>query len=100
MSTIAYEFWADEWHADYRGVSGSGDDKWWALRHLQDKLAGGEFGIAFELGEERYENRYYGKELRNPQIYPRQFIEGWEHAIEKEQDRWAERHSVESYYDQ
>lgn len=45
--------------------------------------------IAFELGQERYDSQP-GESLRNAQLYPSEFVAGYEHAVEMHQDRYTE----------
>lgn len=45
---------------------------------------------AFDRGQEAYDNQrgdYYPPRLRNSQLYPQQFLDGWEHAAERHWER-------------
>lgn len=55
---------------------------------------------AFELGRERYDeqplDRYgYRHDLKNPQLYPDGFVDGYLNAQEAHQDRYTENRWAE-----
>lgn len=45
--------------------------------------------IAFELGQERYAEQP-GESLRNALLYPSEFVDGYERAVEAHQDLHTE----------
>jgi hypothetical protein len=48
--------------------------------------------MVFELGMERYQSQVHDgwQSLKNEQLYPQEFVDGYQHAVECHQERYNE----------
>jgi len=46
----------------------------------------------FESGQERYESQVHDgwQSLKNEQLYPHEFVDGYQHAVECHQERYSD----------